>query len=1121
MLPLVIGIFSLVTTATSYLATRNAVLQTTEQSVIKNLHSSLTRAQGSLELLMGISEDRSARQIVASYSAVSDTIVAFVANANGHIIASTSLQDIGRHWTESWSDIDSLKIDTVIGNHSLDIHSSTDKKFIDGYISICRHIVTETASLRKKDCGFFAHRIDLNYHYEQATTALTNQAIYNSMGVIIIALLIGFILHIRIVKRANKLEKVVTSFAAGERNNRTGYAGHDEISVIAQSVDTMLDRIVEDEKIITEEKNRLKLLFDTVSDPIVVVKDNGKISSFNKAVKEVFGYNGRELLRTELFELMPDLYIADAAGNKHIFKGLVNRSNQEMFAVRKGGKRFPVAFVINDMDVEGQTEQIAVLRDITERKNAELELKHHRDNLQYLVDRATAEIKAIVKTAVSGVISINQDGKVQIFNPAAEKLFGWKAEDIVGQNVVSIIPDIGTSVHNSFIHNYIKTRKGKIVGVGREVDGLRKDGSTFPAQVSVGHSELNDGKHLFVAFIDDITERKAAQEELLKAKEVAEEAAQVKASFLANMSHEIRTPMNAVIGFSEILLQDEKLGKDSKQHVNTILNSGRSLLHIINDILDFSKIEAGQIHLESVGFHLANSVQDILRTLEFKAAEKDLNLSFNVAPGVPKKVVGDPTRLRQVLINLIGNAIKFTVSGSVMIRIVEQEQSGLLQFSVTDTGIGMTPEQVGKVFEAFSQADSSTNRRFGGTGLGTTISKQIVELMGGEIWVESEVKKGSTFFFTAKMEDAGDCNTCLFEEGGNAQFNYRSPRAFHVLLAEDIPANATLATLRLKQQGHTIKWVENGLLAVEEAMTGEYDIVLMDIQMPELDGLEATMQIRNKGSENVKDIPIIALTASMMREDQIQCLNAGMNAVIGKPIDFPDLLANMEAYVPKGKGKMVELKSPQEEILIATLDFSPLFGVVDYEAGLEVWKEPAVYAHALIDFSQERTDKALRILELLGRTPAKYDEARKLTHVLKGLAGNLFISGVAKEAEKVDALLKDENIESAIVGANKLDIALRLAAKAISGLCLPEDNRESQLEPLEFEKEAVSNLLHKINLALDELNPDSVMPLLRELSVFIDKQELSAIQNGINSFDFYAAKEEVSKLIGRLGLTEE
>lgn len=1116
MLPIVIGVFSLVTTATSYLATKNAVLQATELSVVKNLRNSLTRAQGSLELLVGVTEQRSARQLVASYSAVPDTIVAFVADANGHIIASTLHRDIGHHWADYWSDIEVNKMETVLDSHTLDIHTSSDKGFVDGYVSICHQ---EENNLRKKNCGFFVHRIDLEYHFKKSTSALTNQAIYNSLGVIFIAILISIILHTRFVRRANKVAEVVTSFTQGSRAQRTHFRGTDEISVIAQTVDSMLDQIVEDESIITGEKNRLKILFDTVSDPLVISKENGKILGYNKALQTVFGYDENELKGCDLFTLMPDLYIADTSGSKRIFKGLINRPNQEMVAVRKDSERFPVEFVINEMEVRGRTEQITVLRDITERKAAEEEIKHHRDNLQLLVERATAEIKAIVRTAVNGVISINQDGIVQIFNPAAEKLFGWKAEEVVGENVVKIIPDIGTKEHNGFIQNYIQGGDAKIVGIGREVLGLRKDGSTFPAQLSVGHNKIGKGKHLFVAFIDDITERKLAEQELLQAKETAEEAAQVKASFLANMSHEIRTPMNAIIGFSEILLQDKKLRSESKQHVNTILTSGRNLLHIINDILDFSKIEAGQIQLENVCFHLANAIKETLRTLEFKAAEKDLKLSLYVAANVPEKVMGDPTRLRQVLINLIGNAIKFTATGTIMVRIALEENTNMLLFSVSDTGIGMTPEQTSNVFEAFAQADSSTNRRFGGTGLGTTISKQIVELMGGKIWAESEVNKGSTFYFTTSMEEAAESQECLFEETTNANFDFCSPRAFNILLAEDIPANAKLASLRLEQQGHSITWVENGLQAVEEALTGKFDIILMDIQMPELDGLEATRQIRSHGDENVSNIPIIALTASMMKDDQSRCFSVGMNNVIGKPVDFPELLSNMESLVPEGKGKIVEASKPVESADKKSIDFSVLHGIVDYETGIKTWSDAEVYTDALIDFGRERADNAIRITQLLEST-SNFTEARKICHALKGLAGNLCITQVESEAQKLDEFLRSKLLQESLLSSGKLDVALRLAQTAISGLTIPECVEKKVIPKETLNSESFQKLLHEINEALDELNPDAVTPLLNELSKYTEESEVVGILNSVNSFDFYTAKDELKRLAERFGLSD-
>ncbi|WP_434361896.1 PAS domain S-box protein [Parasalinivibrio latis] len=859
-------------------------------------------------------------------------------------------------------------------------------------------------------------------------------------------------------------------------------------------------------------------ILDTVKDGIFTIDDKGIIHSVNPAVEKIFGYFCGEFEGQNIKMITPDgirekhdgfLEKYKETGEHHVIG-----ATREMQAQHKDGHVFPLELTVNEFYIGSERYFTGVVRDITERKLAEAELQKHRDNLQEMVAVATSEIEAIVKTAVNGVVTIDETGTIKIFNPAAERMFGWSADDIIGQNVAKLVPDIDRVTHDGFIKNYIITREAKIIGRGREVEALKKDGKRFPAHLAVGHSQLSENKHLFVAFIADITEQKNAEKELIVAKNNAEEAARVKANFLANMSHEIRTPMNAIIGFSEILLQDKDLSDSGREHAVTIHSSGKNLLNIINDILDFSKIEAGSITLEHVCFNLRNVLQDTLRTLSLKAADKDLELVCKVSPEIAARVDGDPTRLRQVIINLIGNSIKFTPSGSVTLQVEPVPDSDLIQFSVIDTGIGMTAEQVDRVFDAFSQADASTNRKFGGTGLGTTISKQIVGLMGGDIWAESELNKGTTFHFTALLLPSENIENCLFEDGSYVESGYLSPRSFNILLAEDIPTNATLATLRLEEQGHTVVWADNGRKAVDHAVTEKFDIVLMDVQMPELDGMEASKEIRKRMADSEYHLPIVALTASVMKEDEQECFDAGMDALVGKPIDFDVLLSTMEDLVPAGRGKENTGKpalplSVQEEI-----DFSYLSGIVDVDKGLKTWGDSLVYATSLVKFAEERVASGAELEDLLQNHPDDPEPPRSIAHALKGLAGNLSITDVAELATIVDDLLKIPDVEHALAKTKEMNKALDIAAKAILKLELPKNETHEEVEPIDPEQ--IKEILNKIIEGLNELNPDAVEPHIKTLERFIDKKELSSIKRHIDAFDFDSASEEALALVERI-----
>ena len=393
------------------------------------------------------------------------------------------------------------------------------------------------------------------------------------------------------------------------------------------------------------------------------------------------------------------------------------------------------------------------------------------------------------------------------------------------------------------------------------------------------------------------SELQKSERRLNKALVSSEAAAVEKSNFLANMSHEIRTPMNAIIGFTDVLLQT-KMDEMQRKHLVTVSRSSRSLLSLLDNILNISKLDKGQMELEEIVFVLQQIIDDVLATLSIKAQQKDLALKFDYDVSLPNVFIGDPTRLRQVLINLIGNAIKFTENGSVTLKIKQAEKKDFLHFMVEDTGIGIPADRLEAIFSPFSQADVSTTRKHGGTGLGTTISRQIVEHMDGQIWAESVVGEGSIFHFIVHLPEAKDSDS----NGMFSEVEQTAPeptRSLNILLAEDIRMNAELATIRLSSKGHHVTLAVNGREAVNKLHNeGPYDLILMDIQMPEMDGVAATRRIRETESEKSSHIPIIGLSASVMAEDQALCEEAGMDGFVAKPIDFNKLFAEISRVVP-------------------------------------------------------------------------------------------------------------------------------------------------------------------------------------------------------------------------------
>ena len=613
-----------------------------------------------------------------------------------------------------------------------------------------------------------------------------------------------------------------------------------------------------------------------------------------------------------------------------------------VITLRKTEKLLKEAHDFLELKVNERTAQLE--EEIQERKQAEELLKESETNF-----------RTFFNSIDDFLFVLDEQGNMINVNETVIQRLEYSEDDLIGRNVLMVHPEDRQS------------EAGRIVGemIAGTADFcpvplVTKSGKHIQVETRVYPGSWN-GKPALFGVAKDITAQKQVEETLLetnlqleyaiaRANQMATEAELAniaKSEFLANMSHEIRTPMNGVIGMTGLLL-DTQLTDEQRRYTQTVQASSESLLWLINDILDFSKIEAGKLDLEILEFNLQDLLDDFAATLALKAHEKKLEFICAAAPEVPSLLRGDPGRLRQILTNLAGNAIKFTHKGEVAVSVAvesETEKDVLLRFFIKDTGIGIPKEKLGILFNKFSQADASTTRQYGGTGLGLAISKQLAELMGGQAGVDSEEGAGSNFWFTAYLEKQTGIKKEIYplsdmtlthqdqEAKGQTKSSiitghtarerlsrFNGSRKARILLAEDNITNQQVALGILKKFGLTADAVANGAEAVKALESIPYDLVLMDIQMPEMNGLEATRKIRNPNSSvNNHDIPIIAMTANAMQGDRENCLKAGMNDYISKPVRPQDLAKILEKWLMTLEGDDTQSSDDISEEVISSL----------------------------------------------------------------------------------------------------------------------------------------------------------------------------------------------------------
>ena len=799
-----------------------------------------------------------------------------------------------------------------------------------------------------------------------------------------------------------------------------GLLGHDQTA--AEAPEGAVDELELLSRLIThlvgdreQQRNQLdNLKFALDQHAIVSITDlSGVIKYANDKFCQISGYTRDELIgrnhrivKSARHEqaVFADMWQTIASGE--VWHG-------EICNLKKNGDEYWVAATIVPLLDEGglPTEYIAIRTDITARKNAETMLA---DQLLFS--------KQLMDAIPLPIYYKGTDGRYLGCNRAFAELLG--IEDIEAW--------LGTSVLQLPIDNEVAAFHQKkdaelFASAGTqtyEMPTLRIRDRVLSLRYHKASLTRADGsiRGLIGAMID-LTDRYRWEEGLILARDAAEATNRAKSDFLANMSHEIRTPMNGIIGMTDLAL-DTSLDDDQREYLQIIRSSADALLVVINDILDFSKIEAGKLAIETVGFDLREVVAETLKSVALRAQDKGLELATDIAANLPVHLIGDPGRLRQVLLNLVGNAIKFTASGRIVVSVDTEavtERRTTVRIAVTDTGIGIAPEKQAYIFDAFAQEDTSTTRKFGGTGLGLTISNRLVQLMGGRLWVESEPGKGSTFAFSLELgidTFAAATPEKAIPAIGNGRTS--SGPSLAVLLVEDNPVNRQLAVRLLEKWGHRVTAVGDGQLALDALDRQTFDLALMDMQMPVMDGIEATRVIRQREAERgTPRLAIIAMTANAMQGDREACLEAGMDDYVAKPIKTAELADKLETWSPAAMATRGDRAAgrPADQAPAAgpeTVDF-------DYEKAACAQDEEIVGIITPV-FREAYPQDCAQLRA--GLSASNADQVMRVAHSLKGTLGAFGAEPAMRRAAELEAHARAGDLD----GAD--DLARRLFAES-------------------------------------------------------------------------------------------
>jgi PAS domain S-box-containing protein len=1078
---------------------------------------------------------------------------------------------------------------------------------------------------------------------------------------------------------------------------------------LRRSRDEMEQLVEERTKDLSDSETRIRVVIENTLDAMITIDEQGVILSFNPAGEELFGYQIYEVLDKNISMLMPDPYSTehDSYMENYLMTGVAKiiGITREVQALRKDKSIFHAELSVTEGIQAGQKIFSGVVRDITERKKFENSLKKEEKRSRLLnevsaVANASDSLKEILLNTIKSVAFnkgwpvghvylvveendhswlksldywyLESSQKFKEFIAVTEKTDLKIGEGLPGRVCADQMPAWIEDI--TLDDNFPRAKLCKTLELksGFAFPILVKDKVYAVMEFFSSNQETLDSEFLNTMFqvgfhVGIVIERMSTEKEIRKAHQMADAANEAKGQFLANMSHEIRTPMNAIIGMSHLALKTEL---DSRQHnyVSKIQDAAKTLLGLINDILDFSKIEAGKLSMETVEFQLDHVLNNLSTIVSEKAQEKGLELIFKTDNTIPNNLIGDPLRLGQVLVNLGSNAVKFTENGEIIVSVKTIENNSgkiVLQFSVTDTGIGLSKEQVGKLFKSFSQADSSTTRRFGGTGLGLSISKCLVEMMEGKIWLESELDKGSTFLFTATFSlpaeeaekiiappldfesmrvlvvddneasrnilketlESFSCDVTVAASGpeGIAELEkcsnenpyklvlmdwqmpgmdgveasriikakqqlgkvptiimvtafgreeikktadigyldgfllkpitpsmlldtimiafgtkssegvlqhpdyeeeYKKLAAIQgakVLLVDDNKINQEVGYEIIQQAGLIVTVANNGVEAVEKVNAFEYDIVLMDLQMPEMNGFEATRII--KSDPDFKDLPVLAMTANVMKQDIEKCLNVGMSDHIAKPINPTNLFDTVLKWI-RPRTQNISVGRHKDGVFRITDGANiPDLPEINVQEGLNrLCGNKTLYRKLLIDFYDANLNIMHEIESIFKKSDRK--SAEMFFHTIKGSAGAIAAHNLASAAGEIEGRVRDQNHDGADIDLGRFSECLSKVMISLSKLkSASKAGIPSQTEQPVTDRVILLDSLNELGPLLQTRKPKNCSQALEKVLLLSWPADLLAemeeLVNAAKKYKFKKAIASLESLSNKLAAREE